>query len=373
LVLGVQQEDDVRERTDSELVAAVRAGDRAAFGVLLDRHERAVRTVVRRLLGENEADDIAQETFLQAYLGLDRLRDPARFGAWLCAIAVNLAKMRLRERRLLVPLEDYPDRDGGREAADLAELVASALETLPRHEREAVLLSYAGLSSPEVAALVGERPGTVRVRLHRARGRLRARLGTLIPQAGKETKMVEVVVHDVVARTTPMENGGEPQIVGDTRIVLLREKDGERVLPIWIGRPEGDALALELGGEGTPRPMTADLMAKLLEAAGARVESVAVNSLREETFYATILLVTGSGSGKQEVDARPSDALNLAARVKAPILVDDAVMEHAFTGDLEEKVREEQARRGVEEPEGEWRSLSPEMVKALYPAFPKRK
>jgi uncharacterized protein len=370
LALGLQQEDDVRERTDSELVAAVRAGDRAAFGVLLDRHERAVRTVVRRLLGENDAEDVAQEAFLQAYLGLGRLRDPARFGAWLCAIAVNLAKMRLRERRVLLPLADVPDRNGSADVVEIAELVASALEALPRQEREAVLLSYAGLTSPEVAALVGERPGTVRVRLHRARGRLRARLGTLIPEARKETKMVEVIVHDVVARTTT-RNGGEPEIVGDTRIVLLRETDGERMLPIWIGRPEGDALALELGGEATPRPMTADLMAKLLEAAGASVESVEVNSLREETFYGTIRLVTGSGM--QEVDARPSDALNLAARVKAPILVDDAVMEHAFTGDLEEKVREEQERRGLEPEEGEWRSLSPEMVKALYPAFPKRR
>jgi RNA polymerase sigma factor (sigma-70 family) len=371
LRLGAQQEGNVRERTDSELVAAARSGERAAFGELLDRHDRAVRAVVRRLLGDSEAEDVAQEVFLQAYLGLDRLRDPARFGAWLCAIAVNLAKMRLRERRFVLPLEDYPDTDNGMDSAELAELVASALETLPRHEREAVLLSYAGLSSSEVAALVGERPGTVRVRLHRARGRLRARLGALIPQAGKETEMVEVVVHDVVARTTT-ENGGEPRIVGDTRIVLLREKDGERLLPIWVGRPEGDALALELGGESTPRPMTADLMAKLLEAAGARVESVAVSSLREDTFYGMIVLVTGAG--KEEVDARPSDALNLAARVKAPILVDDAVMEHAFTGDLDEKVREEHARRGLElEEEGEWRSLSPGMVKALYPAFPKRK
>jgi RNA polymerase sigma factor (sigma-70 family) len=362
----------MRERTDSELVAAARAGDRAAFGVLLDRHDRAVRVVVRPLLGDSETEDVAQEAFLQAYLGLDRLRDPARFGAWLCAIAVNLGKMRLRERRVFLPLEDYPGgADGGEDSGELAGLVASAVETLPRHEREAVLLSYAGLSSPEVAALVGERPGTVRVRLHRARGRLRARLGTLIPQAGKETKMVEVEVHDVVAETTA-NNGGEPRIVGDTRIVLLREKDGERMLPIWVGRPEGDALALELGGESTPRPMTADLMAKLLEAAGARVESVAVNSLREDTFYGTIVLVTAGG--KQEVDARPSDALNLAARVSAPILVDEAVMEHAFTGDLEEKVREERARRGIEdEQKGEWRSISPEMVKALYPAFPKPK
>jgi hypothetical protein len=348
------------------LVAAVRAGDRAAFGVLLDRHGRAVQTVVRRLLGETDAEDVAQEAFLQAYLGLDRLRDPARFGAWLCAIGVNLAKMRLRERRAFVLLGDWPDGDGREDSVEVADLVASALEALPRQEREAVLLSYAGLTSPEVAALVGELPGTVRVRLHRARGRLRARLGTLAPQTRKEEKMVEVVVHDVVARMAA-ENGGEPQIVGDTRIVLLQEKDGERVLPIWIGRPEGDALALELGGEATPRPMTADLMAKLLEAAGARVESVEINSLREETFYGTIVLVTAGG--KQEVDARPSDALNLAARVKSPILVDEAVMEHAFTGDLEEKVREEHERSGMEVPEGEWRSLSPEMVKALYPAF----
>ena len=361
----------MQARTDSELVAAARAGDRAAFACLLDRHEAALRTVTRRLLPEEDAADVMQEAFLQGYLGLDRLRDPARFGPWLCAIAVNLAKMRLRERRPELPLADYPDPAREAEAVEIGELVASALEALPRREREAVLLTYAGLSSPEVAEVVGERPGTVRVRLHRARGRLRAgELGTLIPR-GKETGMIEVVVDDVVARTAA-ENGGEPQVMGDTRIVLLKEKGGERMLPIWVGRPEGDALALELGGEATPRPMTADLMAKLIEAAGARVESVAVNSLREETFYATITLETGGG--KEEVDARPSDAMNLAARVQAPIFVEESVMDgHAFTGDLDDKVREEHVLRGLDVEPGELRSLSPEMVKALYPAFPKRK
>jgi len=183
--------------------------------------------------------------------------------------------------------------------------------------------------------------------------------------------MVEVIVHDVVVRTAT-SNGGEPKLVGERRIVLLKEKNGERILPIWVGPPEGDALALELGGEAMPRPMTADLMAKLLDATAARVESVAVNSLRESTFYATIVLTTARGA--QEVDARPSDALNLALRVGAPILVDDAVMEHAFTGDLDEKVREEQGRLGLEaEGEGDWRSLSPEMVKAMHPPFTKEK
>lgn len=359
----------MREQTDSQLVAAARRGDRGAFAVLLDRHERALRAVVRRLVGDQEAEDVAQEAFLQAYLGLDRLRDPTRFGSWLCAIAVNLAKMRLRSRRSVPAGSIDGAAPSELEAAEVSDLVRAALDALPAPDREALLLTYVeGLTSPEVASLTGERPGTVRVRLHRARRRMRE---LMRPHRPKEVTMVEVTLDDVVVRVA--EGNGEPRLADEKlRIVLLKEKSGERVLPIWIGAPEGDALALELGGEATPRPLTADLMAKLLAAAGAEVERVTVNSLREETFYATIVLATGAGS--QQVDARPSDALNLAVRVDAPIFVDDAVMELAFTGDLDEKVREEEARRGIEPVPGtEWRSLSPEMVKALHPPFPKQK
>ena len=357
----------MREQTDSELVAAARGGDRGAFEVLLDRHDRGVRAVVRRLLGEDEAEDVVQEAFLQAYLGLDRLRQPSRFGSWLCAIAVNLAKMRLRSRRSVLPGSMDGNARVELDAVEVSELVHSALDALPAREREALLLTYVeGLTSLEVASLTGERPGTVRVRLHRARSRMRELL-----RPPKEVTVVEVTLEDVVVRVA--EGNGEPRLADESRrIVLLKEKGGERVLPIWIGEPEAAALALELGGEAMPRPLTADLMAKLLGAAGAAVERVTVNSLREDTFYATIVLETSAGP--QEVDARPSDALNLAVRVGAPIFVDDAVMEHAFTGDLDEKVREEEARRGLESgPEGEWRSLSPEMVKALYPPFPPKR
>lgn len=357
----------MRERTDTELVAAARGGDRGAFAVLLDRHDRAVRAVVRRLLGADDVEDVVQEAFLQAYLGLDRLRQPARFGSWLYAIAVNLAKMKLRSRRALLPGSMDGIAGSELEKAEVSELVRSALDALPARERETLLLTYVeGLTSLEVASLTGERPGTVRVRLHRARGRMRELL-----RPSKEVTMVEVTLEDVVVRIG--EGNGEPKIVEDaTQIVLLKEKGGERVLPIWIGEPEAAALALELGGEAMPRPMTADLMAKLLGAAGAAVERVTVNSLREDTFYATITLATGAGT--EEVDARPSDALNLAVRVGAPIFVDDGVMEHAFTGDLDDKVREEEERRGLEPVGGtEWRSFSPEMVKALYPPPPKRK
>ena len=187
--------------------------------------------------------------------------------------------------------------------------------------------------------------------------------------------MLEVTVDDVVVRVLAETAGEHPPRLANERlrVVLLQEKEGERVLPIWVGPPEGDALALQLGGESMPRPMTPDLMARLVEAAGASVERVAVNSLRENTFYATVTLRTGTGT--TELDARPSDALNLALRIGAPIFVEREVMDghgiaaadagERLTG-LEREWREKQEAPEPEQP-GEWRSLSPEFVKALNP------
>jgi bifunctional DNase/RNase len=100
---------------------------------------------------------------------------------------------------------------------------------------------------------------------------------------------------------------------------LLKEVAGERILPIWVSAVESDLLALQLVNISTPRPMPYDLMARLLEVAEINVEKVALTSLRDNTFYATIWVSVGDQS--REVDARPSDALNLALRTKAPIFV----------------------------------------------------
>ena len=184
--------------------------------------------------------------------------------------------------------------------------------------------------------------------------------------------MVEVTIEDVVVRILAEDAGAKsPRLAKEhERVVLLREKRGERLLPIWVGPPEGDALALQLGGEAMPRPMTADLMARLLEAAGARIERVVVNSLRENTFYATVTVAAG-GEAKA-LDARPSDAFNLALRVGAPVFVDSGVMEKAIpAGELDEGMtaleREWLEVQGEPELPSEWRSLSPELVKSLYP------
>jgi uncharacterized protein len=366
-----------RTETDGELVAAVLAGDRRAFGALVDRHMGRATALAQRLLGSRaETEDVAQEATLQAYLGLRELREPERFGAWFAAIAANLAKMRMRETRgRLVPLDGLDGRvagEDGLEARERLRAIHEALAELSGSEREAVLLHYVGgLTTPEIAFRGDEQVGTVRVRLHRARRRLQRSLAALAPTTREERSMVEVEVRDVVVRVAENGNSEEPSLAMPNRIVLLAEKEGQRLLPIWIGPPEGDALGLHLAGVSTPRPMTIDLMARLLAAMGARLERVVVSSLREDTFYAALHLTDGA---TQELDARPSDGINLAVRVGAPIFVDEDVLATAgfAAGDeaaLERELTERCAKHGEDPPPGEWRSLTPDLMTSWHPPF----
>jgi uncharacterized protein len=260
------------------------------------------------------------------------------------------------------------------EAAEESELVHEALDALSGLQREAVLLHYVeGFSTAEIATLRGESAGAVRVRLHRARARL---LGALAPASRRETAMIEVELQDVIVRALVEDAASElPRLANrELRVVLLKEKAGERMLPIWIGAYEGDALALERGGEATPRPLTPDLMAHVVDALGGTIERVAITHLTDNTFYALVALAVDGR--RSELDARPSDAINLAARVGAPIYVAEAVMDEAGrTGDVmlasETELRDKNFPPADQEGPGEWRSLTPELVKALWPAPPK--
>jgi len=111
------------------------------------------------------------------------------------------------------------------------------------------------------------------------------------------------------------------------RVVILKEKDGERYLPIWIGPAEADSIAIKLQDVQVPRPMTHDLLCSAIEALGARVNSIVVHDLHNDTFYARILLIV---DGKDlEIDSRPSDAIALAVRVEVPIYADESVLDKA--------------------------------------------
>jgi hypothetical protein len=118
-------------------------------------------------------------------------------------------------------------------------------------------------------------------------------------------------------------------------VVILREKQGERWLPIFIGAAEAQAISLLLQDLHYSRPLTFDLFHNLLKASQAQVRKITVTELRDNTFYALIDLKTSNGD--QAIDARPSDAIALALKSKVPIMVADEVMNAAaIIGDRSE-------------------------------------
>ena len=115
-------------------------------------------------------------------------------------------------------------------------------------------------------------------------------------------------------------------------IVILRDKDGQRVLPIWVGIFEANAIALQIENVSTPRPMTHDLLRNVIQDLKATVQKIVVCDLQDNTFYALIYLARNGDT--LAIDARPSDAIALALRTRAPIFVEDTVIDNAKTVDF---------------------------------------
>ncbi|OFV92672.1 MAG: hypothetical protein A3G76_02430 [Acidobacteria bacterium RIFCSPLOWO2_12_FULL_65_11] len=115
-------------------------------------------------------------------------------------------------------------------------------------------------------------------------------------------------------------------------IVILRDREGQRVLPIWVGIFEANAIALQIENVPTPRPMTHDLLRNVIQDLKGSVQKIVVCDLQENTFYALIYLSLGGDT--LAIDARPSDAIALALRARAPIFVEDTVIDNAKTVDF---------------------------------------
>ena len=111
------------------------------------------------------------------------------------------------------------------------------------------------------------------------------------------------------------------------RVVMLKEKMTERYLPIWIGPAEADAIAVKLQGVTVPRPLTHDLLRSVINTLGATINSIIVSDLRNDTFYAKIIVDVDGG--QMEIDSRPSDALALAVRAEVPIYAEEVVLDKA--------------------------------------------
>jgi uncharacterized protein len=159
------------------------------------------------------------------------------------------------------------------------------------------------------------------------------------------------------------------------RMVMLRESEGRRLLPIWIGAFEAEAIATALQGHEPPRPMTHDLLKNVIGELEGKVQHIAITQLRDSTYYAR--LVVESRGLHHDIDARSSDAIALAVRCEVPIFVDESVFDQAAMtaeeeGEAEAEVEEEPdepalpARRPVaqssESPEVEEREVNDESL-----------
>jgi len=168
---------------DAMLVGAARDGDRAAFGRLYDRYARMVHGVLLSKVPVGEVEDLVHDVFLLALRRLSTLRELGSFGAWLAAIARNLAKDHHRrsapENQLTsdVPEDELELRTAGGAEEERAGAILDAIRDLPEAYREPLILRLVeGMTGPEIAARTGLTPGSVRVNLHRGMQQLRARL-----------------------------------------------------------------------------------------------------------------------------------------------------------------------------------------------------
>jgi hypothetical protein len=121
--------------------------------------------------------------------------------------------------------------------------------------------------------------------------------------------------------------GVRVELPANQPIVLLKEAEGERYLPIWIGTSEATAIALALQGVPTARPMTHDLMKIMLDELGVLVERIVITELRDGTFFASILMARNGT--RFDISSRPSDAIALAVRIEVPIFADESVLNEA--------------------------------------------
>jgi RNA polymerase sigma factor (sigma-70 family) len=356
----------LEERTDSELVALARNGDKNAFGILAQRYQIPMQRFAMRLASDEEsAPDLAQEAMLQAYLSLGSLRNPARFKSWLYGIMLNVYRGRLRDREIpffsleaiIEGLHFFPapffspvlTPEKIAEEREQYQTVLKAVNSLSPADRDILLLFYyAQLSLPEIVSMMNISAGAIKVRLHRARQRLKAVLlehyPEIVPKEKRRKAMVRVTIADVIK--VERKEGQLPITPYSTTpyVIVLYDEAGRRLLPIWIGPHEGQCIAMGLSDFAMPRPMTYNFFSSLLQGINARLEEVRVVALKKDIFYAVVKMRWGKKTS--EVDARPSDAIALAVLNDVPIFVAEDVLDTGLT--VPDSIKDSPNRKGLE-------------------------
>lgn len=351
--------------SDKDLIAAARAGDKAAFGALAERHLPTARQTALYMLGDADlAWECAQEAVLQAYLGLETLHDPERFPAWLKGITRNICRSYLRRHKR----NDYTFTDwfsSGESATtyhmdadldpyqlveerELHGLLQGAIDSLSPKNRIALLLFYyEQLSIEEIAAQLGASVTAIKGRLYQARKQMQGQLAPVYaphqlsyPVRGPTSKRSSVMIKINTLHAIPDE-------ASQHAVIYLLDTAGGRMLRIWIGAFEGEQIYQTLHGLPTVRPTAYRFFANILTKIGGTIEAVHIDLLKDITYYATVKV--GNGKQTYEVDARPSDAIALALQTNSAIFVSEALMAQAGS-DLpqpfeEQRWRQEETRR----------------------------
>jgi RNA polymerase sigma factor (sigma-70 family) len=314
------------EIPDGDLARLARDGDPAAFRLLVERHLPMARARAARLCPRpDDADDAVQEAFLQAFIALDRLRDPDRFAGWLGGIVANVCRAQ-RRRAPLTLLGDWPEdlhpasAHGLPSAEDLdrADALGRAVAGLPPGQRQAVTLFY---YADQPAGQVGATPGAAKASLHKARRRLReyitAHRPDLIPATSRRTPMTTVRIAHAEPWPGPSPDG--PHV-----LVTLADDAGHRAaLPVRL--PARSDAFWRLLARQEDRDDAGEMTGQLLHAAGITVTAVTVTDLGP-AVTATRIDIAAPG-GTRQVTTRLADGLALAGITGAPLAVDGPVMD----------------------------------------------
>ena len=321
---------------DGDLVRLARDGNPAAFRLLVERHLPMVRARAARLCPQpDDADDAVQDAFLQAFLALDRLRDPDRFAGWLGGIVANICRAQ-RRRPPLTLLGDWPENlqpasDGSLPSAedlDRADVLSRAVAGLPPGQRQAVTAFY---YADQPAGQVGATPGAAKASLHKARRRLReyitAHRPDLIPAVSRRIPMTAVrIAH---AGPWPGRTPDGKTAIDHGVLMILADDAGHRALPVRLPRHDARFWVLlarpEDRGEERLDDQREETTGRLLQAAGVTLAGVTITELGPGVT-ATRIAIAGPG-GTRPVTASLADGLTLAVITGAPLAVDDPVMD----------------------------------------------
>lgn len=346
------------QTTDAQLVRLSQGGDTAAFGELVRRYQGLIHGLAFHRVGSfTDAQDIAQEAFVKAFRGLDRLAEPERFAHWLKAIAVNECKMWLRAHRQAVSLDEaellpsyssVAEREWRRDQSHAE--IRQAVELLPERSRLIVALHYlSGQSHQEIGEFLGVSANAVAQHLHRARQQLREMLMVQVEEGYTMNKLPESFAEEVLGRVAvyPIVEGvfttteGE----GDTGGITLAVTDlgpEKSYITFWTRRDDLSEIirgTLPARTGENPKGRALDSCLSILKACGIELKRVVLRLTDGRQCRADAEFAQGKKA--LTVGMRASDAMGLATRVGAPILAEESVILRGNVGEGDVSVPDE--------------------------------